>query len=293
MKTELDHLPLRIRRQLDRLVALIHEEFEDAFKLSNSDLKKKGRIEKIVLYGSFARGGWVERDPVSGYQSDFDILLIVSHKKIAEMQDIWTRIEHRADQPRGRRQPVNIIAHTMREVNEQLKKGQYFFSDIVKEGVLLDSLPTTRPFAELGVLDEKEAKEIAKDHFEYWFQSAEEFRIDFQHAFDRGSWNKAAFELHQCVERLYTAVHLTLTNYRYKTHNIEQLRGYAEEMAPNLIESWPRFHRRDRRMFDLLRRAYVEARYSRNYRITREELLWLKEHMDVLTGLVRGVDPIT
>ena len=33
-----------------------------------SKVKKQGRIFKIVLYGSYARGGWVD-DPVGGYKS--------------------------------------------------------------------------------------------------------------------------------------------------------------------------------------------------------------------------------
>ncbi len=33
--------------------------------------------------------------------------------------------------------------------------------------------------------------------------------------------------------------------------------------------------RRERRLFELLKRAYVEARYSGHFAISREELTWL------------------
>jgi hypothetical protein len=36
----------------------------------------------------------------------------------------------------------------------------------------------------------------------------------------------------------------------------------------------------------LLRRAYVDARYSPHYRISAEELSWLGERIEVLQGLV-------
>ena len=32
--------------------------------------------------------------------------------------------------------PVNIIVHTLREVNVALRSGQYFFTDILRDGVM-------------------------------------------------------------------------------------------------------------------------------------------------------------
>ena len=39
-----------------------------------------------------------------------------------------------------------------------------------------------------------------------------------------------------------------------------------------LVDAWPRTTRPDRRRFELLKRAYVEARYSPSYDITGEDL---------------------
>ncbi len=39
-----------------------------------------------------------------------------------------------------------------------------------------------------------------------------------------------------------------------------------------LIASWPRTTKLDRRRFELLKRAYVEARYSSNYEIGLDDL---------------------
>ena len=52
MKTDLDHLPPQKRRELERVVQLIFEEFEDAFALAKHDWKKAGRILKVIIYGS-------------------------------------------------------------------------------------------------------------------------------------------------------------------------------------------------------------------------------------------------
>jgi len=55
MKTAIDHLPPRKQRELERVVGILHEEFEDALKGSTAEWKKKGRILKIILFGSYAR----------------------------------------------------------------------------------------------------------------------------------------------------------------------------------------------------------------------------------------------
>ncbi|MBB3320555.1 putative transcriptional regulator, partial [Rhizobium sp. BK181] len=44
-----------------------------------------------------------------------------------------------------------------------------------------------------------------------------------------------------------------------------------------------------RRCFELLSRAYVEARYSSQYEITQEELAWLTERVRSLQEVVKTV----
>ena len=47
--------------------------------------------------------------------------------------------------------------------------------------------------------------------------------------------------------------------------------------------------RRDRRLFQLLKRAYVEARYSKHYRITTEELDQLQARVAGLQETIKTV----
>ncbi len=55
MRTALDHLPPHKQREIERVVQLVFEEFEDSFALARREWKKQGRILKVVLYGSYAR----------------------------------------------------------------------------------------------------------------------------------------------------------------------------------------------------------------------------------------------
>ncbi|SCW86159.1 hypothetical protein SAMN02927900_05795 [Rhizobium mongolense subsp. loessense] len=53
-KSSLDHLPEKKQRELARVVEIIHEEFENALKGGEAEFKKKGRIWKVILFGSMA-----------------------------------------------------------------------------------------------------------------------------------------------------------------------------------------------------------------------------------------------
>jgi hypothetical protein len=67
------------------------------------------------------------------------------------------------------------------------------------------------------------------------------------------------------------------------------LRSKAEGIDGRLIAAWPCDARIERRRFELLSRAYVEARYSSKYKITIEELEWLTERVEMLQQLVEQV----
>jgi hypothetical protein len=77
-----------------------------------------------------------------------------------------------------------------------------------------------------------------------------------------------------------------LTLYSPKSHNLNFLRGQAERVAPELIPAWPRSNRFEKRSWELLRRAYVEARFSAHYAITAEELAWLLDRVTDLQARV-------
>jgi len=103
-------------------------------------------------------------------------------------------------------------------------------------------------------------------------------------------WAKtAAFNLHQATETAYACFLLVRTLYFPRSHNIKFLRSLAEDKEPRLIEAWPRATKIDRRRFELLKRAYVEARYSANYEIGADDLDALTKSVRELRDLVEVV----
>jgi len=290
VRTDLDHLPASKQRELAHVVRVLFEEFEAATTKSNG-FGKVVRIFKIVLYGSYARGDWVD-DPVGGYRSDYDILIVVSHDKLTDLTDYWAVAEDRLMRDvtitGALSAPVNFIVHTLKDVNQQLEHGRPFFGDIVRQGIVLFA-SEGHMFAQPRNLPPAEARIEAKAYFDRWFPSAVAFRRMAEGAVQNDDRNEAAFVFHQAVERLYHCVLLVLTLYSPKSHRLNFLRSHCEEIAPELIAAWPREDRFSRRCFELLRLAYVNARYSPEYRLTDEEIGWIAEHVASLETLVRQV----
>ena len=294
MKTSLDHLPGAKQRELERVIAVLFEEFGDATAIATSDWKKQARILKIILYGSYARGGWVdEPHTAKGYQSDFDLLVIVNHDKLTDRVQFWATAEDRLNRElaitRTLRTPVNFIVHTLAEVNAGLSEGRYFFIDIARDGIALYQNDATTDLPEPQPKTPEQALAMAREYFEEWLPSAAEFFDDFRSNMERSRFKKAAFELHQATERYYHCVLLVCTFYTPHVHNLGFLRTQAERIDPRLIEVWPRETKADRSRFEKLKEAYVKARYSRHYRITDEELAWLGERVAALGQVVEVI----
>jgi predicted nucleotidyltransferase/HEPN domain-containing protein len=288
MKSTLEHLPEQKQREIARIVEIIHEEFEEALKEATAKFKTRGRIQKIILFGSFARGTWVDEPHTKkGYRSDYDILAIVNDRKLAEPQ-YWYKATDRLIHDKDISVPVGLIVHSAREVNNFLHDGQYFFSDIRRDGIVLYELDD-RPLAEPKPLSPADVYRVAKEHYEDRLPHARVFLKTAKFCIEENDLKEAAFLLHQAIEQAYAACLLVLTNYSPSSHNLKFLRGLAEEQARTLADVWPRDQQRHLAWFNILNSAYVKARYSKQFEITDEALTWLSERTSVL---IHEVDTI-
>lgn len=291
MRTDLDHLPDSKRAELARIVEILFAEFEDATALATQKWKKQGRILKVILYGSYARGDWVA-DPKGGYYSDYDILVVVNDDRLTDPVDYWYKAEDQflRDYAVTKRlsAEVGLIVHSMKDVNQQLSRGRPFFIDIVRDGIALYQLDTSE-FDTPKPLSPEDAYKEARQYFDLWFPKAASGLKGAKFYIAEGENNDAAFLLHQTTERLYHCLLLVLTLYSPKSHKIKFLRDKSEDIARDLIPIWPRDSKFGRRCFELLQQAYVNARYSPHYKITGPELEWLVERIELLQAEVKAI----
>lgn len=283
MKTSLPQRSEHVAEQLAAITSVIRE-------LVGDDLVM------LILFGSYARGDWVrdryvEDNITYTYESDFDLLVVTEDRASATVDgefrlcDVIARRLHRQglDRPSS-----TVIVEDIEHLNKDLQRGNYFVTDIKKEGVLLfDSGRHT--LAEACPIDPAESQKHIRDDFEHWFTSAGNFLIDFQNAFDRHDANNAAFHLHQATERFLNAVVLTFSRYKPKTHDIEKLDRQASNLHVDFFKVFPRANEQQKRCFDLLKKAYIDARYKRDFAITKEELEYLAGRVKKLQELAKRI----
>ncbi len=278
MRRDVDHLPVVQQGELRRVQDVLMAEFSEAISRATSAWRKNGKIYKIILFGSYARDDWVD-EPENGYQSDFDLLVIVSHRDLTDIEHYWYIAEDKILRDARVARPVNIIVHSLEEVNQSLGRGEYFWVDIARDGIILYELPC-HPLATPKPLTTADAYSMAHGYFEDWLTKIDDSIEIAEFCIERQKWKDAAFILHQATERAYICYLLVHKLYFPKSHNIKFLRSLTEDNEPRLIAAWPRDARVDRRRFELLKRAYVEARYSPAYAIGIDDL-------DAILGSVR------
>ena len=271
MKTLLEHLPQKKQSEIKVVKDIICDLIDAEF---------------VILFGSYARGDWVEDRTVGNdnnvyeYKSDYDILIVTKNSRRYEIEDYPRRIEDKAAKL-GVRTYLSIIFHTPKEFKRAVNKGKYFFVDIINEGIMLHSSGRT-PLPEIEELTLDEQKYYAQKDFDNWFESASDFYQLYLYAFNDNKLNIAAFQLHQAAERFYTTAMLVFTSYKPKLHDLEKLDHKAQVLSKDFKSIFPKNTQKENDLFDLLKRAYVEARYDMSYKITREELEYLAERVKLL-----------
>lgn len=271
MKTSLEHLPERHQRNLEIIKDII----------VNSVYP-----EMIILFGSYARGDYVERDYTveNGityeYNSDYDILIVGEERmKKNPLCMVKKRITKEYLLT-----PTTIIEHNIGYLNEQISQNNYFFVDILKEGIMLHDTGNYQLATPQKVKPVMKLK-LAKEEFEYWIEEAENFYDDFQVNIQKERYRRAAFYLHQTVENAYNAFLLVATDYKPKTHNLEELRRLAIQVNRNYTEVFDIKTQEDQDRWLLLIEAYIAARYKKDYIITPEELKYLSKEACSLVEL--------
>jgi len=99
MKNSSAHLPEHKQKELEIIKDIILEKIPD--------------VRIIVLFGSYARGDWVEDIHIEGpvthvYESDFDILVATKSKKAAEDYKAHDRVEKAIEATKQVKTPYSI-----------------------------------------------------------------------------------------------------------------------------------------------------------------------------------------
>jgi uncharacterized protein len=274
LKTDISYLPKHKQDELKLIVATLIPSYSE--------------IEMIILFGSYARNSYVEDKYVEKgityeYKSDYDLLIVLNKNNKADADSFLTSVGGKLNSL-NLPTPIHPIFHGIDFLNTELENGSYFFADIKKEGIVLFN--TTRyTLAEQREFSPREKQEQAQKYFDYWYNGANDFFQAFNDFILREKYNIAAFQLHQATERFYHCIQLVFTGYKSKTHDLEILGQSAKSFNLEFGKVFPMATQKERERFVLLKKAYVDARYNIDYKISKEDLEYLAERVKLLIVL--------
>ena len=283
MKNSIDFLPERKQRDLRELAALIRDEVKD--------------VVMIVLYGSYAANTYVERDERRDYgvrtiyMSDYD-LLVVTKRRLGEREStVEARIRERfaAGKNDENLPRPQIINESISKLNDALTMGRYFYVEIVAKGIMLYDSGECQ-LATPGELDYAEIKKMAEEYYDDKFSDGLDFFKGANFYYQEENYHMTAFMLHQATESFLKTIPLVYILYGYKEHDLQFLIEKCKPYTLELAKVFPCDTDEEKRLFDLLRRAYLEARYNKkNFIVTKADIDALVPKIELLRNIVEKV----
>ena len=263
MKTTLSHLPDYAKTDLERIVSMV--------------LEKLPRTEMIILYGSYARGTYVEYDERdefgiwTSFMSDYDILVVTSQTDVKEAGRILDDVDAKYYKRPDNQVPIQFINDDIEKLNSDLSEGRYFYTGLKKDGIMLYDSGNYK-LERARKLNFEEIRQQAEEYFDEKFERAKSFLKGVKFYYEDKDYKMSSFHLHQACENLFYTLRLVHTLKNSKQHNLSKLLGATSKYSPELKKIFPRKPQEEKRLFELLRLAYVEARYNPKFVVTKEDI---------------------
>ena len=181
---------------------------------------------------------------------------------------------------------VQFIDESIDDLNKAIDKNRYFYTDIKREGIMLYNSGRYK-LARRRKQNYREIKELAEEYYNERFERGNEFLLGAIFYNEQGLHKMASFNLHQACENYYNSIILTFTLYSPKEHSLIKLSARAKTHSLESSKAFPRNTEEEKRLFDLLQDAYVQARYSLHFRITQEDIEALIPKVELLRDIAR------
>lgn len=280
MKKSISYLPKRKQEDLIFLVREIN--------------KRLPQAEMVILYGSYATGKYVEYDervefgvPTS-FMSDYDILVVtsgISDKKAANILDNVDDLYYKDPDAQT---PVQFINDDIKTLNRQLEEGRYFYTQLKQEGIVLYDSGKFK-LSRRRKLNFKEIRQQAQEYFIEKYHRANLFLDHTRFDYDKKEYVMSSFDLHQACENYYYAIRLAFTLRSNKQHNLAKLSASVKRHSEELAQVFPRNNAEEKRLFELLKAAYIEARYNPNFLVTKADIDALLPKVELLRDITQRI----
>ncbi len=282
MKRTTRFLPPRKRQDLQQLTALICEQIK--------------QVEMIILFGSYAKNKYVDYDQriefgtPTYYMSDYDIVILTRKPIGAIESSLYEKIKDKFFENKNRpfHTHPQFVNYGIDEFNYALSKAHYFETEIKRDGVILYDSGAYK-LARRRKLDYTEIRDRAQKYFDDKFGKANQFLKGVSFYCADKDYNMASFLLHQSAETFLRTIPMVFILYGHKSHNLPELMNATKKHAPEIFKALPRDTPEEKRLFDLLQRAYIESRYNPDFEITQADVYALVPKIEHLREIVEKV----
>lgn len=282
MKRSTRFLPPKKRQDLQQLTSLILEQVK--------------QVEMIVLFGSYAKNSYVDYDQriefgtPTYYMSDYDIVILTRKPIGAAEYSLYEKIKDKFFENKNRpfHTHPQFINYGIEDFNYALTKAHYFETEIKRDGVVLFDSGAYK-LARRRKLDYTEIRDRAQKYFDDKFGRALSFLVDVPHPAERSDYKQASFYLHQAAENLLRVIPMVFILYGHKSHNLSELMNAVKKHTTEIFKVFPRDTEEEKRLFDLLERAYIESRYNPDFEIVKADIDALIPKVEYLRNIVERV----
>ena len=244
--------------------------------------------EKIICYGhrSTVYQDWScffdGTGQIDSIKSTYDFLIITNDNAKYTSPEVIQMIEQQAEKLDC---DVTCVVHKIAPVNEALAKGSRFFSTLYHSGILVydsNGLPLTVPPA---LPSAAALKDKIQDTWINAFTIAQRFFKSATNCLQDNWPEQTLFNLHQAVQHTCMALLRVFTGYRSNTHNLSVLMALIENFTFNLVVIFPGITKEETDLFNLLNKAYSDARYNESYKVPIEKAQLLTNRVQVLLNV--------
>ena len=283
MKDSIAYLPKDKQAELNFLVKEI--------------LKRLPQTEFIILFGSYARGNYVRRSvriedggiPTVKI-SDYDIYVITSGINSKKAETVLDNVEDIffAGKDFDRDTPVEFINDDIKMLNKYLEEGRYFYTQIKQEGIILYNSGNHK-LARRRKLNFAEIKEQAQAYLDEKYDRGNSFLRQAKYANEYKEYRMEPLKMHQDCENYKNANRMTFNLLNIKQQNLSKLSSATKRYSEDLATVFPQDTLEEKRLFTLLKSAYVEARYNPYFVVTKEDIDALVPKVELLRDITKQI----
>ncbi len=267
---------------------LLTESFKEQHQQLVKIILKACAVEKIYLLGSTlltrrTESIFMPDAPSCKHVGHYYLLVIVnSEQGHNQVQDtIENNCQHFI--------PVTAIVLSEERFEEWLMEGHPFAHAVYTKAVLLHGEKEI-PHVSVTIKDDAAIQKENNVIYIAGLNKVEEFLAGADLYRIREQNKMCAFMLHQAAEQaLHTMLQLK-TGLRVVAHNLDKLYRYCCMVCYQLPEIVLGNNKEsDKRLFNLLQKAYIDARYKSNYSINAMDLLTLTDIVRKLNELLKKI----